>query len=113
MKQPKTDGGKISFPGMLKVLRSEDGVLRIYPRQPDEKDPKNELKVVYNKGPVPGHTWDNFTSVRERLNDQWAKCPKKADVVSEGLKKRVTFFDLLAFFFVASSFYFAFLRVPD
>ena len=36
MKYPKTDSGKISLPGILRVERSsEDGLARVYPVEPE------------------------------------------------------------------------------
>ncbi len=47
MKKPKTDGGKLSLPGILQVKRDANGALSVYPRAHDEKVDvaTNELKV--------------------------------------------------------------------
>lgn len=69
MKKPKTDGGKISFPGVLSVKRV-DGQLMIFPREADVKDedlPDNELKVVYDHGKKIAFKWDDFDTVRARV----------------------------------------------
>lgn len=89
--RPKTEKGKISHPGLLKVRRNADGSLDVLPRGPDEVGDaaSNELKVVYDNGPVPGFVWDDFDTVRARVKEQWKKCPKVHDVVSPELKERI------------------------
>jgi nicotinamide phosphoribosyltransferase len=87
MKKPKTDGGKISLPGILKVVRDKEGQLSILPRGfEDEVDAANELKVVYNHGPVKD-VWDDFDTVRARVEEQWPKVQKNFDPISVELKK--------------------------
>jgi len=90
MKRPKTDGGKVSFPGMLKVLRV-DGKLSVYPRGVDEKvdEKENELKVVYDCGPVAGLVWDDFDTVKKRVATQWPAVPKVFDPVSADMKAKI------------------------
>jgi nicotinamide phosphoribosyltransferase len=85
MKFPKTDAGKRSLTGVLEVRVNEHGVPMVYPR--DEKTPPelNLLKVVYDKRPVPG-VWEDFTTVRNRVQEQWAARPLKANVISEELE---------------------------
>ncbi|KAF9938255.1 hypothetical protein BGZ67_000341 [Mortierella alpina] len=54
MKHPKTDADKISLPGILDVVRNEQGIPMVYPRAESgipHKD--NILQVVYNHGKVP------------------------------------------------------------
>lgn len=46
MKKPKTEGGKKSFPGPLKVLRNADGYPTIYPRGPDDGPEEGNLLEV-------------------------------------------------------------------
>jgi nicotinic acid phosphoribosyltransferase len=86
MKYPKTDSGKISLPGVLEVRVNESGVPTVYPKNPSTQPEQNLLKVVYDQGPVSGFEWDDFTTVRNRVNDQWKKRPLKADVISQELK---------------------------
>jgi len=90
MKRPKTESGKISLPGILKVRR-DGGKLWVEPRQPDEKhDPTtNELKVVYDHGPVAGAFTDSFDAIKERIAAQWHATPKQHDPISVGMKERI------------------------
>ncbi|KAG0215275.1 hypothetical protein BGX28_000494 [Mortierella sp. GBA30] len=54
MKHPKTDADKISLPGILDVIRNEQGIPMVYPRAEDGVPHKdNILKVVYDHGKVP------------------------------------------------------------
>lgn len=46
----------------------------------------NMLKVVYDKRPVQG-VWDDFTTVRNRVREEWAALPKKADPLSAQIKE--------------------------
>jgi nicotinamide phosphoribosyltransferase len=92
MKKPATDGGKHSFPGVLRVARDKDGQLSLYPRAADAKDSDhadNELKVVYDCGKKIAHEWDDFDTVRARVNAQWDKCKKAHDPVSQEMKDLV------------------------
>jgi len=90
MKKPKTDGGKFSLPGILKVLRDEKGQLQVLPREWNETvdEKKNELKVVYNYGPVEG-IWDDFDTVKARVDKQWKATPKTHDPVAPQMKERI------------------------
>mmetsp|Transcript_14445 Transcript_14445/g.16023 ORF Transcript_14445/g.16023 Transcript_14445/m.16023 type:complete len:150 (-) Transcript_14445:59-508(-) len=92
MKCPKTDSGKISFPGILKVIRNDKGAPVIYPCGADEKvDPeKNLLKVVYDCGPIKGHTWDDFDTIKKRVETEWNACPKAHDPISKELYEQIT-----------------------
>jgi len=89
MKRPRTDGGKLSLPGVLKVRR-EGGKLWVDPRGPDEAHDAatNELKIVYDHGPVSG-VWDTFSTVQARVRAQWVITPKKHNPVSPGLQQRI------------------------
>jgi len=90
MKRPKTDRTKISFPGILRVQRT-GGRLSILPVGHDEKvdEKTNELRVVYNRGPVAGAFPDDFDTIRRRVREQWAACPRKYDPVSNELKAKI------------------------
>jgi len=46
------------------------------------------LKVVYDNGPIDDAFPETFDEIRERLNSEWKKLPKKCDVISDGLKKK-------------------------
>ncbi|KAF8927275.1 hypothetical protein BGZ47_002241 [Haplosporangium gracile] len=54
MKHPKTDSDKISLPGVLDVIRNEQGIPMVYPRAENYVPHKdNILQVVYDHGKVP------------------------------------------------------------
>ncbi|KAF9953258.1 hypothetical protein BGZ72_005582 [Mortierella alpina] len=54
MKHPKTDADKISLPGILDVVRNEQGIPMVYPRAESGIPHKNNiLQVVYDHGKVP------------------------------------------------------------
>ncbi|KAF9567241.1 hypothetical protein EC968_003475 [Mortierella alpina] len=54
MKHPKTDADKISLPGVLDVIRNEQGIPMVYPRAENGIPHKNNiLQVVYDHGKVP------------------------------------------------------------
>lgn len=79
-KMPKTDVHKCSLPGVLGVKRV-GGVPTAFPSHmvaPEE----NLLQVVYDCGPLQGHTWDDFDTVRKRVAEEWPALPKTADVIS-------------------------------
>jgi nicotinamide phosphoribosyltransferase len=90
MKKPKTDSGKISFPGILKVSRTAEGQLTVLPRELDEKVDyaSNELKLIYDYGPVP-NSWENFDQIKLRVQSQWKATKKDHDVVSPQLKQKI------------------------
>ena len=87
--RPKTDGGKLSLPGVLKVRR-DGGRLWVEPRGPHEAhDPAtNELRVVYDNGPVAG-AWDDFSTVQARVRAQWAITPKQHNPVGPAMQARI------------------------
>ncbi|KAG1671884.1 hypothetical protein FOA52_003451 [Chlamydomonas sp. UWO 241] len=92
MKQPQTDTGKFSLPGMVAVKRV-DGVPTAFPKGgagTDEVGPNdNLLRVVYDKGPVAGLMWDNFETVRARVTVEWGALPRTAQVLSASLREKV------------------------
>ncbi|KAG0338438.1 hypothetical protein BG004_007220 [Podila humilis] len=54
MKHPKSDSDKISLPGILDVIRNEQGIPVVYPRAENGVPHKdNILKVVYDHGRAP------------------------------------------------------------
>jgi len=85
MKKPKTDGGKCSLPGLIKVL-SVNGVPTVFPKKDGEVDPNNLLKVYWDKGPVKDLQWENFSTVRKRVASEWTRIPKNYDAVSDEMK---------------------------
>jgi nicotinic acid phosphoribosyltransferase len=88
MKKPKTDGGKTSLPGMLKVVR-ENGIPTVLPLKEGEVDPNSIMQVVWDKGPV-DVKWEDFDSLRARVKKEWTALPKKHDPVSAALKDKIT-----------------------
>lgn len=46
-------------------------------------------QVVYDCGPVPGHSWEEFDATRARVAQQWADLPHAADNYSASLKAKV------------------------
>lgn len=103
MKLPATDSGKISLPGKLRVVRdpAHPGGLSVRPdfnvfphdskqaevnRNTD--DLKNELVVVYNKGPVAG-VWDDFETVRKRAEQQWHATQPTFNPISAELQQEI------------------------
>lgn len=87
--RPKTDGGKLSLPGVLKVRR-DGGRLWVEPRGPHEAHDAatNELRVVYDHGPVAG-AWDDFSTVQARVRAQWAITPKQHNPVGPAMQERI------------------------
>jgi len=87
MKYPKTDNEKISFPGILKVVRNSAGIPMVYP---DEAKVEGEsvLKVVYDHGPVKGLWTESFDELKERVEKQWKALPPKFDPASPELKAK-------------------------
>lgn len=47
------------------------------------------LQVVYDCGPVKGHSWEDFDVLRDRVAQQWADLPPTADNYSASLKAKV------------------------
>lgn len=91
MKLPKTDSGKVSLPGVLRVVRDpKTGLESVLPRDPsDNSYSENDLlRVVYDKKPIP-NVWDDFDTVKKRVQEQWTKSPKLYDPISEELKEKI------------------------
>jgi len=88
MKKPKSDSGKISMPGILKILKIK-GIPTIFPSKEDEKDPENILQVVWDNGPVKDLKWETFDDLRKRVKEGWETVPKLYDPVSDELKGKI------------------------
>jgi len=88
MKCPKTDAGKISLPGILKVKRV-NGIPTIFPAKEDEHDPEDLLVTVYDCGPVAGLKWPTFTELKNKVKDEWPKVPKAYDPISKELRANI------------------------
>lgn len=88
MKQPQTDTGKFSLPGVLAVKRV-NGVPTVFPADSGEVAPhENLLRTVYDMGPVAG-VWEEFDVVRARVAAEWTVLPRVADNISASLKEKV------------------------
>ncbi|KAJ9525932.1 hypothetical protein QJQ45_009410 [Haematococcus lacustris] len=89
MKQPQTDVGKFSLPGVLAVKRVQ-GVPTIFPADSGEVQPEEDLlQVVYDMGPLPNHKWDDFSTVRARVAQQWTQLAPTGDNISASLKRKI------------------------
>ncbi|OLY79241.1 Nicotinamide phosphoribosyltransferase, partial [Smittium mucronatum] len=102
MKMPKTDSGKFSLPGIFRVVLQPcpDGSSypKVYPdhhqspasnqdlSSPSATELGNMLRIVYDNGPVPDLVWDDFDTIKQRVEHQWNSRPLKADVLSDELK---------------------------
>jgi len=84
MKKPKTDGGKCSLPGLLKVVRV-NGIPTVFPAKEGETDPADILQTVWNMGPVPNLKWDDFDTLKKRVASEWTALPKLYDSVHPSL----------------------------
>jgi hypothetical protein len=84
MKKPKTDGGKTSLPGELKVV-DINGIPTVFPVSADGID---MLQLVYNKGPV-NVNWPLFKDLKVALTSNWMKAPKTANVISQQLRDKI------------------------
>jgi len=84
MKKPKTDGGKCSLPGMLKVVRL-DGIPTVIPAKEGENDPNDILQTVWDMGPVPNLVWEDFDSLRKRVSTEWKALPRVHDPIHKDL----------------------------
>lgn len=90
MKLPKTDAGKTSLPGILRVKRDpQTGLETVLPRDPSDNsyDKDDLLRPVYDMKPIEG-IFEDFTTVRNRVNEQWKNSPKHHDNISPALKQK-------------------------
>lgn len=71
-KEPKTDPGKKSARGFLKVIRNDKGVLQLVEDLTlDEIDSDdNELRMIFKNGKFTEAANEDFTVIRQRLNSQ-------------------------------------------
>lgn len=92
MKLPKTDSGKTSLPGILRVKRDANGLETILPRDPSDNsyDADDLLRVVYDQRPIKGVWSEDFNTIKKRVEEQWKKAPKLHDPVSPQLKEKIT-----------------------
>jgi len=88
MKYPKTDPEKISLPGVLKVIRNEQGVPIIYPAEADVAG-EDLLRVVYDNGPVEDAFPEDFDTLKARVQREWTALPKLYDPFSPQLREKI------------------------
>jgi len=89
MKYPKTDPGKVSLPGVMKVVRDKNGIPTVYPVEDTSVVGEDLLKVVYDKGPVNNAFPEDFDTLRARVEKEWTALPKLHDPVSESLRNKI------------------------
>jgi nicotinamide phosphoribosyltransferase len=92
MKLPKTDAGKTSLCGLLRVKRNPiTGLEEVFPRDPNDEsyDGNDLLRVVYDRRPIDG-IWEDFDTIRNRTQRQWNDAPKRYDPISSELKKKIS-----------------------
>jgi len=90
MKTPTTDSGKYSLPGLLKVNLDKNNIPIVeVGSEKDVGSENNILKVVYDNRPIKNFVWDSFEDVRKRVQNQWSKLPKKANVIGTELQKKI------------------------
>jgi len=92
MKLPKTDAGKTSLPGLLRVKRdSKTGLEVVLSRSPSDNEyTQDDLLIpVYDHKPL-ANIWVNFDTIRKRIVDQWDHSPKTYDPVSHELKDKIS-----------------------
>jgi nicotinamide phosphoribosyltransferase len=90
MKLPKTDEGKVSLPGLLRVKKDpQTGLETVLSRDPKDAsyDKDDLLRLVYDMKPIPG-VFEDFTTVRARVNQQWGATPKHHDNISPALRQK-------------------------
>jgi len=88
MKYPKTDQEKISLPGILKVIRNEQGIPIIYPADAPVEG-ENLLKVVYDKRPVKDAFPGTFDELKARVQREWTQLPPLFDPISPQLREKM------------------------
>lgn len=91
MKTPATDSGKFSLPGELQVNYC-NGAPTVYPvpaKWEEGRLEDNQLRTVYDKRPI-GYIWDDFDTVRARVESQWKALPKFHDPISGQLKEKIS-----------------------
>jgi nicotinic acid phosphoribosyltransferase len=87
MKLPKTDAGKVSFPGILSV-KLVNGVPTIFPAGDGPADEPELLEVIYDLCPVADYKFEDFDTMRKRALDTWNALPKLHNAVSPQLKAK-------------------------
>jgi len=88
-KTPKTDKDKISLPGQFHVILDPVSKLpTVLPKNNDHPtvSPEDDLlRVVYDRKPVP-NVFDDFITLRNRLQSQWTSFPLEHNPISQELQ---------------------------
>ncbi|KAJ3144657.1 hypothetical protein HDU89_008103 [Geranomyces variabilis] len=113
MKMPKTGTGKISLPGVFAVIKDADGIPIVHPATSSTPTSSSTattnhtntttttaatdlLHTVYDHGRAlpTSPVFDDFTTVRARLNAEWNALPRKAAdrVLSPAIKAKIEAF---------------------
>jgi len=91
MKLPKTDAGKTSLPGILRVKRNpKTGLEEVIARSPSDTsyDQDDLLRPVFDHKPI-ANKWESFDELRKRVEDEWHKTPKQYDPIGQDLKDKI------------------------
>jgi len=91
MKKPSADISKTSLPGLM-VVNNVGSELKIYPARgagwEDYRIETDLLEVIWDCGPV-DYVFETFDQMRARLNVDWAKRPRKCDVLSAPMQQKL------------------------
>ncbi|KAJ2399996.1 hypothetical protein GGF41_008015 [Coemansia sp. RSA 2531] len=85
MKFPKEGSEKVSLPGRFAVYADPENGVPVAFHSVEAHPGENLLRVVYDGGPVDPGVWDDFATVKQRVNDQWGRFPRHAQAVSDSL----------------------------
>eukprot|EP01116_Phalansterium_solitarium_P000234 TRINITY_DN10136_c0_g1_i1.p1 TRINITY_DN10136_c0_g1~~TRINITY_DN10136_c0_g1_i1.p1 ORF type:complete len:514 (-),score=192.35 TRINITY_DN10136_c0_g1_i1:227-1768(-) len=90
MKAPKTDSAKTSLPGILRVQRDAAGLELVLPRDAHDTSyvAADLLRPVYDHKPIDG-IWDDFDTIRKRVQTEWHRAPKLHDPVGPQIKQKI------------------------
>ena len=87
MKAPMTEPNKFSLPGIMKVIPNAKGLPVVYPAgDGSQAVANNMLQVVYDHRPCV-EKWDDFDTIRKRLNERWTNSPKTHDPISQEMRE--------------------------
>jgi hypothetical protein len=80
----------VVFAAGVLAVKAVNGIPTVFPADSDEVSPEEDmLQVVYDCGPVEGHSWQQFDAIRDRVAQQWAALPPNADNYSASLRAKV------------------------
>lgn len=87
MKIPKLDSKKISLPGEFKVIKNQENLPVVFPKEDGRTLGENMLRVVYDNGSIP--QWSSFHELRTRVESEWSISPKQFDPISQSLQNKI------------------------